>query len=113
MIRLKPGTRIGGLRPEVLFALIVAEGVWMKRGADELIVTSGIDGTHKRGSEHYSFLAADVRTKNLGTSYDRGPAKAACEELQERLGPDYDVIFEGENTEGEHAHIEFDSKEPY
>lgn len=113
LIRLKPGTRVGGIRPEVFFAITVAKDVWLKHGADELVWSGGTEGRHKRGSEHYSFSAADLRTKNLGTTYDRGPARAACVELQDRLGPDYDVIFESEGTDIEHCHVEFDPKEPY
>ncbi len=113
MIRLKPGVRIGGIRPEVLFAVLVAEGVWKKHGAEELVWSGGIEGTHTRGSEHYTFLAADLRTKDLGTVYDRGPAKLACAELQDRIGPDYDVLFENEGQENEHCHVEFDPKLPY
>lgn len=113
MIRLKPGTRIGGIRPEVFFAVMVARDIWLKHGADELAWTGGIEGKHKRSSEHYTFLAADLRTNNLGTSYDRIPARAACAELAERLGPDFDVIFEAEGEPREHCHVEFDPKEPY
>lgn len=113
MIRLKAGVRIGGLLPQVLFAIHVAEHVWHKYGADELVITGGIEGKHSRGSEHYTMLAADLRTSNLGTSYDRSQARKACEELAERLGPDYDVIFEAEGTPNEHCHCEFDPKEPY
>jgi len=109
MLRLKTGARIGGLRPEVLFAIQVAQSVWLKHGAEELVVTSAADGKHQRGSEHYAFLAVDLRTHNLGLPATR---KAVCAELAERLGPDYDVIFEGENTPSEHCHLEFDPKEP-
>jgi hypothetical protein len=66
-----------------------------------------------RGSEHYTMLAVDLRTNNMGTTYDRSQARKACEELAERLGPDFDVIFEGEGTPGEHCHAEWDPKEPY
>ena len=113
MIRLKTGVRICGIRPEVFFAIQVAETIWHKHGADELVVTGGTEGKHMRGSEHYTMLAADIRTNNIGTAYDRSPAKKACEELAERLGPDFDVIFEGEGTPGEHCHVELDPKDPY
>ena len=113
MIRLKPGVRVGGLRSEIFFAVQVAEGVWSRHGAEELVISGGMEGKHMRGSEHYTFLAVDLRTKDLGTVYDRSPARNACIELQGRLGADYDVIFESEGKENEHAHIEFDPKEPY
>lgn len=109
MIRIKSGVRIGGLRPELMLAISVAESVWLKHGATELVITSAADGKHKRGSEHYAFLAVDLRTHTLGLVLD--VRKAAVAELQERLGPDYDVIFEDENLPTEHAHCEFDPKE--
>jgi hypothetical protein len=113
MIRVKPGVRLGGIRPEVVFAVQVAEGVWKQNGSDEVTISGGIEGVHMRGSEHVSFLAVDLRTKDLGTSYDRQPARQACLELQVRLGPDYDVILEAEGKDNEHCHVEFDPKAPY
>lgn len=109
MIRIKPGVRIGGLRPEVLLAVSIAESVWMKHGADELVITSAADGKHMRGSEHYAFLAVDFRTHNLGVPMIR---ESVCNELRERLGPDYDVILESAGAPEEHCHCEFDPKEP-
>lgn len=108
MISLKSSTRLLGLRMEMLLAVVVAEGVWMKHGADELVVTSCIDGTHSVGSRHYSGLAVDLRTFNLPGSYRGKAAEDASRELRERLGQDYDVVLEKT-----HVHVEFHPKRPY
>jgi len=106
MIRLKTEVRVKGLRPEMALAISVAEGVWAENGAPELVITSANDGKHKSGSLHYSFLAVDFRTHNLSSTL----REKACDELRERLGVDYDVVFESRGTPVEHCHVEFDPK---
>lgn len=71
------------------------------------VVTSVRDGKHMKGSLHYKGKAIDLRTRD-----PKREAKAKLtEELQRRLGKDYDVIFEptkGERTE--RIHLEYDPK---
>ena len=109
MIRIKQGVRLSGLRPEILLAATVAESVWAAHGAAELVITSGIDGKHKSGSKHALGLALDFRTHNIGVPEAR---RAAVLELKDRLGAEYDVLLENDNTSNEHAHVEHDPKEP-
>ena len=100
-MKLKPGVRVYGIRPELVLALQAAERVWMAYGS-ELVVTSVSDGKHSRGSKHYSGCAADLRIWNL-TSVD-----GAAKELREARGEDFDVV-----VEGDHVHLEYDPKAPY
>ncbi len=37
---------------------------------------------------------------------------ALIQEIQRRLGPDYDVILEAEGMANEHGHAEWDKKDP-
>jgi len=83
-----------------------AREVWRSQGAD-LVVTSVIDGTHKRGSAHYAGRAVDLRVHNL-----QDPAKARSE-LAQALGQDFDCILEAAGTPGAHLHLEFQAKQPY
>lgn len=100
MLRVKPGVFLTGLRPEIVLAIHTAEGVWSKYGADELVVTSVLDGTHKRKSEHRVGSAVDLRIHNLPGEVWRSVA----EELQERLTQElYDIILERD-----HIHVEYD-----
>lgn len=105
MIRLKEGVSLRGCKSEILFALQVAEGVWTSKGAPELVVTCGSDGRHHRGSLHYLGQAVDLRTYNLPGGYRGQGAQEATEELQDRLGDEYDVVLEFN-----HVHIEFQPK---
>lgn len=105
-MRLKQGVRVLGIRPEMMIALIVADTIWARQGV-ELVVTSAIDSTHTRSSEHYTGCAVDLRTRDL-------PDKAkAVRDLKDALGDDYDVILEAEGLPNEHCHVEFDPKLPY
>ena len=103
MLSLKPGVRVLGLRPEILLFVMAAQAAYAKRGAD-LVITSGIEGTHSRGSEHYTGLAVDVRTSNLAPSQ----VTDVIAELKAALGPDFDILLEDD-----HLHAEWDPKDPY
>ena len=99
-MRLKNGARVIGLSNEMLFAAMVAGHVY-DRYNKECTITSGTDGTHSRGSEHYKGDALDFRTRHLA----EGEKDKIGLEIRERLGPDYDVVIEGT-----HIHVEFDPK---
>jgi hypothetical protein len=102
---LKPGVRVHGLKPEIVLALIPAHAIWREHGG-QLVVTSGVDGTHKRASKHYSGQAVDLRIQGMPQ------AAQAIAALKLALGDDYDVILEAAGTPNEHCHLEYDPKEP-
>ncbi len=102
MIRIKPGVSVRGLRPELVLALVVAKQVFAPRQV-ECVITSGTDGKHSHGSLHYVGQALDFRTREL-TLEQQDRVK---QELQERLGAEYDVVLEAT-----HIHIEFQPKGP-
>ena len=107
-MRLKPGVRLIGVRPEIVVALVAADGLWREVGIDGgVTITAGMDGTHKVGSFHYAGCAFDARTRGLTD------AKTTVAELAARLGPDYDVLLEGAGTDNEHCHVEWEPKTPY
>ena len=100
---LKPGVSVRGLRPEMCVALQVAEPIFLGEGV-ALVVTSAVDGRHKRGSLHYVGLAVDLRTRDLATKKNR---TRVHKKLRKALGDEYDVVLEKT-----HMHVEFDPKEP-
>ena len=61
-MQIKEGVSLAGLNFNMRYALIQAEKVWRKHGK-ELVVTSGLDGSHSAGSLHYYGLALDFRTR--------------------------------------------------
>lgn len=99
-MRLKPGVRLLGLQPQMLVALMVAEGIYTKHST-ELVVTSGVEASHSRASKHYAGCAVDIRSRTLvGAS-----AAEVASEISEALGDDYDVV-----VEKDHLHIEWEPK---
>lgn len=103
-MKIKPGVRVFGLRPEMVLALTICESIYRKYGV-EVVITAGIEGKHKRGSFHYAGDAADIRIKNLPPEVSTVHVR---DEIADALGTDFDVVLESD-----HIHIEFDPKDPY
>jgi hypothetical protein len=101
MIRVVAGGRLPREIALAVMVQIVAEAFAVV-GA-EAIITSGVEGTHSRGSEHYVGHALDWRTRHL----DPATAKSVRDDIAMRLGPDFDVILE---TAPPHLHVEWDPK---
>ena len=110
MISHKPGVRIALCHWTVGHVIHVADQVYAKHGEPELVVTSGMEGTHSPGSLHYVGLAVDLRLPavDLRLPSDRAKCLAIRNELAERLGQDFDVLLEAD-----HFHIECQPKQPY
>ena len=102
MLTLKPDVRIFGLRPEIVLAILVAERAYAEIGC-ELMLTSGIEGTHSAGSLHYAGCAVDFRTLNVAPD----KLNPLVEKIRAALGPDFDVLLETN-----HLHAEFQPKVP-
>lgn len=66
LLRAKPG-----VVTNVSFELAVITGYvlrcWMEAGLGPFVITSLNDGTHRRGSRHYSGHAVDIRTRACWT----------------------------------------------
>ena len=75
-------------------ALKAADKIWKKQSR-ELVITSGLEGSHSAGSLHYYGLAVDLR---LPPDLVR-----ATRELAAELGSQFDVILEKH-----HIHVEYD-----
>jgi len=86
---LKPGVKTLGIRPEILLALFIANGVYEDNG-QELVVTSITDGKHSRTSRHYIGVVADLRTRYFKPTVKKKVAR----ELRKKLGKDYKVLLE-------------------
>jgi len=100
-MKLKNGVSARGIRPELVMALGIADGVYRDNGAS-MTVTSLVDSTHSRTSLHYSGCAADFRTNDISNAQ----AKKIVHELRGALGTsDFDVILESD-----HIHLEYQPK---
>lgn len=100
MIRFKQGTKTFGIRPELIMAILVAEGIYEQYTTD-IVITSVNDGRHSRTSLHYSGNAVDLRTREL----PEVKAQEVGEEIRNSLTSEYDVV-----VETDHIHIEFQPK---
>jgi hypothetical protein len=100
MLLLKPGVRVAGIRPEVLLAVVAAEGVFEEAGVD-LVLTACVDGKHSLGSLHYAGQVVDIRTRDVPPEMRQ---KLAAR-VRECVGEDYDMILEET-----HMHLEYQPK---
>ncbi len=100
-MKLKPGVAMNA-RPEVLYAIGVADAVYRLLAGRECVVTSFNDGKHGRDSLHYEGMAADLRTRDLPL-HQKLAVFHALRALLEPLG--FDVVLESD-----HIHLEYDPK---
>lgn len=96
----KEGVILAGLNIKMRKVLIEAEHIWKKYG-QELVVTSGLDGTHSAGSLHYYGRALDFRTRYFTNEI----CNQVANELKANLPNDYDVVLHST-----HIHVEYDPK---
>lgn len=90
-------------RTLVIAAAIINSANELKLEQD-MLITSGNDGTHMKGSKHYTDEALDMRSHQLTTEN----TQAIIRVLRRRLGKDYQVILESVTLPNEHIHIEYD-----
>ena len=97
---IKDGAKVNGLKPEILLAYTIACEVYRKFEVD-CVITEGTGGKHGVGSLHYVGLAIDLRTRDFVGE----DARIAHRMLANRLGEEYDVVYEAT-----HIHVEFQPK---
>ena len=70
----------------------------------DMLLTSGNDSEHMKGSKHYTGNALDFRSHHLSVEECRALLKI----VRRRLGKNYQVILENPMKNNEHIHIEYD-----
>ena len=96
-MKLKRNVRVLGIRPELLLALQVADGIWREHGKD-LVVTSVTDSKHSMTSLHYAGCAADLRVRY----FDAPTRQNVAEALINALTKEYQVMLEPD-----HIHLAY------
>ena len=96
-LKFKDGVFLDGLKQEALYAIDICL-LTFHQMALPLVLTSCRDGEHAPYSHHYKGLAFDIRVWDISRRIPE-----VCQKLQERLGPDYQVI-----NEENHIHVEYD-----
>ena len=97
--------KIGKLHPKLGPAIVAVAEAAKALGLPQPVITSGNDSGHMAGSLHFKNRALDFRGNNVKASV--GQALAAA--VAQRLGGDYDVIFETFlKPANNHLHVEYD-----
>jgi len=94
----KKGVILHGLDARMYSAIHKAWRIWIRHG-EALVVTSGLDGRHKKGSLHYVGLAVDLRSRYFVPAI----RATVTRELRGSLGDGFQVI-----GEKDHIHVEYD-----
>jgi hypothetical protein len=102
-LKSKAGVEFGGFTRELLTILQACLDCAILLDLN-LTITSGSDGTHMKGSRHYTHQAIDLRSKNL-TEAQKSKLGSL---LRAKLGPRYLVLLEAKGKPNEHFHIELD-----
>ena len=108
MIRVKPGVSFAILRREIWSIFDVIEVVYEKRSLTAMI-TCGTD-SHGPNDPHSHAYAVDIGTHEV----PQAELKPMHQELADRLGPDYTVLYDDKNihqaeyidTPNSHFHIQ-------
>ena len=98
-LKLKPGVRMFGIRPEMVLAATIVTSVYSEFNNAECVITSITDGQHGPKSHHHKGFAIDFRTRHIPT----GMLDTLRARVQACLGDEFDVVLEKT-----HLHVEFD-----
>ena len=97
-MRFKSGIMVGGIKPEMVVALMVIEPILEQYG-QECVVTAVRDGKHSKNSKHYLGYAVDLRSWVLSRD---NTASNCASAIQTALGGEYFV-----QAESDHIHAQF------
>lgn len=109
LIRVKPGANVTNISGNISIAYpMIDSAVQTNSSHSEGVITSGNDSRHMNGSRHYTNDAIDVRGNNVTDEQMQDIA----DDIQDELGPDYDVEaeFYPDDPTNDHIHIEYDPK---
>lgn len=102
-MKIKKGVILAGLQLPMRKALTSADVLWSNMGK-ELVVTSGLEGTHSAGSLHYYGYALDFRTYYFSARIKQ----VIADRLALRLGEKYTVV-----VEKTHIHVQYSNAVEY
>jgi len=100
-MRLKESVKLQGIRPELLICIMVVESIYNNYDV-ELVITSVMDGQHKRSSAHNTGRGVDVRTRNIPNDDIK---QKIINDIRASLTDEFDLVIHST-----HFHLEFDPK---
>jgi hypothetical protein len=105
MLTTKSPVRFRVITPALLHMLTTLERLSRELfGLPEegLVITSGSDGVHMKGSRHYTGEALDLRCHTMNATI----RSALIASLRQALGPQFTVLLEDRGQPQEHLHIQ-------
>lgn len=103
-MKIKHGVSLKDFTPQMALAACVVREVYRELDPScSCTITSANDSKHSATSWHYKGFALDFRTHDF-----KGDKQELLHALREALGPEFDVLLEGEGTPNEHIHVEYD-----
>jgi hypothetical protein len=105
-MKIKKGVSVFGVRPEMLFAVGVAESVYLEEVGQGVTITSVTDGNH-RSIVHGVGCGVDIRTRFDGRAeqWSDTTKHRIAKKIIDRLNGEFDVVIEKT-----HIHIELDRR---
>jgi len=102
------------LHPSIHHAANVIDRVWRKHTGRHARVTGLGEEGHSERSLHYGVLG-DIRVRAIDIDADDSHVNASQvaaidAELRQRLGTEYDIVWEHMGTQLAHLHVEYDPK---
>lgn len=107
LVKVKEGVQFKHVDALLFVCCLCVSMVYRKRGI-EPVLTSASDGTHQKGSLHYSGLAWDFRVWGLP---DPGPTAKELQSCLARHSSYWQVVY-GDADHLDHIHVEYDIPEP-
>ena len=101
-MRLKHSVNSIGLKPEMLLAAFIIDGIYKEVGF-ECVATSINDSFHVETSRHYQGMAIDFRIRHLPEDL----ALKIVNEIRRCLGIHYSV-----RLESDHIHVSYKPRKP-
>lgn len=101
----KAGTSLWAVHPKIRKAIWEAKGVLNDAGY-RCVVTALWDGIHSENSFHHYGMGVDIRSNEIRTTPQK---KEVRDRIQNRLGGEFDVLYESPGTANEHFHIEWEA----
>jgi hypothetical protein len=112
MLACKDSVRFKRFTPAMLRMLAVLGDLAVTSGTapDPLVITSANDSTHDPQSRHYTDEALDLRTHTFAS---RDLVLTFKAQLEQRLGDQFTVLWEGQGTGNSHLHCQVRKNHQY
>jgi len=105
-MKLKESVKISGIKPEMVFVMIIIDSVYHEIVNQECTITSVSDGKHLNALHSVGY-AIDLRSRDTDSNeqWSNRLKKRLAAKIRSRLTDEFDVVIESD-----HIHVEFDPR---